>query len=270
MTAGFVLLDRPEILSVMFYPRRDMTPGPPESVDLRISVDGAELHARFYPNDPAGPVVLFFHGNGEVVADYDDVAPVYHHFGMSLLAADYRGYGQSSGRPAFTTMLADAHAVKTAAFAHLDAAGFGGPRFLMGRSLGALSAVELAATDAEGFAGLVLESGAAGIRGWSRFARPGEDPAPWEELRAAQLARMAAVTLPLLTIHGAEDELIPVQSALDVQAALGSASKRLLVIPHAGHNDLMAVGLRQYFEALAAFVQDVGGSASTSRETGQG
>ncbi len=262
MPVDFSLLDRPDILSVMFYPRRDMTPGPPEADDLAIPVDGATLHARFHPNDPAGPVVLFFHGNGEVVADYDDVAPVYHHFGMSLLAADYRGYGRSTGRPSFTTMMADAHAIKAAAFAHLDAAGFTGPRFLMGRSLGALSAVELAATDAEGFAGLVLESGAAGIRGWSRFARPGEDPTPWEELRAAQLARMAAVSLPLLTIHGAEDELIPVQSALDVQAALGSTDKRLLVIPRAGHNDLMAVGLRQYFEALAAFMGEFTGNGS--------
>ena len=44
--------------------------------------------------------------------------------------------------------------------------------------------------------------------------------------------------------------------------------KRLLVIPGAGHNDLMFVGMRQYFEAIRRFVAqnggagDQGGSAS--------
>jgi pimeloyl-ACP methyl ester carboxylesterase len=124
----------------------------------------------------------------------------------------------------------------------------------MGRSLGALSAVELAATDPAGFRGLILESGAAGIRGWNRFARPGDDPAPWERLREAQRARFAAITLPLLSIHGAWDELIPLETAVEVQEAAGSAVKELVIIPEAGHNDLLATGLHQYFEALRAFI----------------
>jgi pimeloyl-ACP methyl ester carboxylesterase len=253
--ADFSLLDRPDILSFMFYPRPDRSPPPPGAEDLLVPVaDGVHLHARCYPADAARPTVLFFHGNGEVVADYDNIAPVYHHFGLNLLVADYRGYGRSGGRPSFTTMLADAHAVKAAAFAHLDAAGFTGGRYLMGRSLGALSAVELAATDAAGFRGLILESGAAGIRGWGRFARAGEDAAAWEDLRAAQRARLASITLPLLSIHGARDELIPVESAVEVQAAVGSTDKELVIIPGAGHNDLLAAGLPRYFEALAAFV----------------
>jgi pimeloyl-ACP methyl ester carboxylesterase len=216
--------------------------------------EDVRVHARFHPKSTDAPTVLFFHGNGEVVADYDSIAPVYHHFGLNLLVADYRGYGQSEGRPSFTTMLADAHVVKAKTFALLDREGFTGGRYLMGRSLGALSATELAATDAEGFRGLILESGAAGIRGWSRFTAPGEDPAPWERLREAQRARLASITLPLLTIHGAWDELIPLETAVEVQEAVSSTEKDLVVIPEAGHNDLMAAGLHQYFEALSAFI----------------
>lgn len=252
----FSLLDRPDILSFMFYPRRDQSSPPPGAADVLVPVaGGVEVHLRLHLSLPEAPTVLFFHGNGEVAADYDDVAPVYAHFGMNLVVADYRGYGRSGGRPAFTSMLSDAHALKAAAFAHLDAGGYHGPRFLMGRSLGALSATELAATDADGFLGLILESGAAGIRGWSRFARPGEDTAAWEALAAAQRERLRAITLPLLTIHGAWDELIPLDTALEVQQAIGSEDKSLLVIEGAGHNDLMAAGIRQYFEALSSFVQ---------------
>lgn len=254
--ADFSLLDRPDILSVMFYPRRDDAPPPPGASDMMAAVaDGVSVHIRLHLHDQAAPAVLFFHGNGEVVADYDDVAPIYAHFGMNLVAADYRGYGQSGGRPSFTSMLADAHVVKAASFDRLDAEGYAGPRFLMGRSLGALSATELAATDAGGFRGLILESGAAGIRGWSRFARPGEEVAAWEALAAAQRDRLGAISLPLLTIHGAWDELIPLDTALEVQQAIGSTDKDLLVIDRAGHNDLMAVGLRQYFDALSGFVR---------------
>ncbi|MBI2760672.1 MAG: alpha/beta hydrolase [Chloroflexi bacterium] len=255
MTLDFSLLDRPDILSMMFYPRADHTSGPSDSADLLIAVDeNVSVHARFHPHARDAPSVLFFHGNGEVVSDYDDIAPVYHHFGMNLVVADYRGYGRSGGRPSFSAMTADAHAVKAACFAHWDLAGYTGARFLMGRSLGALSAVELAATDADGVRGLILESGAAGIRGWSRFARSGDDPGAWETLARAQRERFGSITLPLLSIHGAWDELIPVEAAVEVQEAIGSAEKELVVIPGAGHNDLMAAGLHQYFEALAAFV----------------
>ena len=256
MEADFSLLDRPDILGMMFYPRPDRSPAPPGTDELMIDVaPGVQVHARCYPASVDLPVVLFFHGNGEVVGDYDGIAPLYHQFGLNLCVADYRGYGHSSGRPSFSSMMADAHRVKAACFDMLDRAGYGRGRYLMGRSLGALSAVELAATDAEGFRGLILESGAAGVSGWGRFMRPGDDPAAWQGLHDAQIARMAAVTLPLLTIHGAEDELIPAQRAIDVQAAVGSTDKQLLIVPHAGHNDLLYVGLGAYFEALAAFVQ---------------
>ncbi len=259
----FDILDRPEVLSVMFYPRPDRRAGPPGARDLPLPVAAdATVHCRWHPLSPAAggpapaaaPAVLFFHGNGEVVADYDDIAPVYHHFGISFFAADYRGYGASTGRPSLGAMLADALLVAGAFHETLDAGGVTGPRFVMGRSLGALSAVEVAARRPQRFQGLILESGTAGVRGWQRFARPGDDPGVWDALRDGQLAKLRAITLPLLTIHGEWDELIPLETALEVQQAIGSPVKDLEVIPKAGHNDLMALGIKQYFEALAAFV----------------
>jgi alpha-beta hydrolase superfamily lysophospholipase len=255
----FALLDRPDVLSVMFYPRPDRRAAPAGARDLTVPVaPDTAIHCRWHPLTPAAPAVLFFHGNGEVVADYDDVAPVYHHFGMSFFAADYRGYGASSGRPSFGGMLADALLAAEAFHQTLDVEGVTGPRFVMGRSLGALSAVEVAARRPERLHGLILESGSAGVRGWQRFTRPGDDPAAWDALRDGQLAKLRAVSLPLLTIHGEWDELIPLDTALEVQQVIGSPVKELEVIPSAGHNDLMALGIKQYFEALAAFVARYG------------
>jgi alpha-beta hydrolase superfamily lysophospholipase len=258
----FAILDRPDALSVMFYPRPDRRAGPPGARDLSVPVAAdTAIHCRWHPLTPAAPAVLFFHGNGEVVADYDDIAGVYRHFGMSLFAAEYRGYGASTGRPSFGGMLADALTAADAFHETLDADGTTGPRFVMGRSLGALSAVEVAARRPQRFRGVILESGSAGVRGWQRFARPDDDPAAWDALREGQLAKLRAISLPLLTIHGEWDELIPLDTALEVQQVIGSAVKDLEVIPSAGHNDLMALGITQYFEALAAFVARHGAGA---------
>jgi pimeloyl-ACP methyl ester carboxylesterase len=252
----FSLLDRPEILSFMFYPRQDRTPAPPGAADLMVPVaEGVSVHCRWHPLDPQAPAVLFFHGNGEVATDYDGIAPVYHQFGMSLFVADYRGYGQSGGRPSFGGMLADALLMSDAFHGRLDAEGVTGARFVMGRSLGGLSAVEVAARRPERLRGLILESATAGARGWNRFARPDEDPAAWDALLEGQRAKLRSVTLPLLSIHGEWDELIPVQTASDIHALVASAEKHLEVIPAAGHNDLLYRGIEQYFGALAAFVR---------------
>jgi pimeloyl-ACP methyl ester carboxylesterase len=252
--ADFSLLDRPQIRSFMFYPRPDRSSPPPGARDLSIPAgEDVRLHARIYAGSADLPTVVFFHGNGEVVADYDDISTLYARIGLNLVVSDYRGYGQSTGSPAYTAMMADAHVVKAAVFAELDGVGWQRGRYLMGRSLGALSALELAATDADGFRGLIMESGTAGLLGWVRFASPDEETA-WAALAAAQRERLAAIRLPLLTIHGAVDELIPVERALEAHETAGSATKELVTIPGAGHNDLLYIGMRTYFEALTTFV----------------
>jgi pimeloyl-ACP methyl ester carboxylesterase len=251
----FSILDRPEVLRMMFYPRPDAAPAPPGSLDVLVGREPeATIACRWHPLTREAPALLFFHGNGEVVADYDGLAQVYHRFRMSLFVGEYRGYGASTGRPSFTALLGDALAIATVFHQTLDAEGVTGPRFLMGRSLGALSAVEIAARAPERFRGLILESGTAGVRGWGRFARPSDDPAVWEQLRAAQIAKLNAITLPLLTIHGEWDDLVPLDSALEVRDAIGSTVKELEIIRQAGHNDLLSVAPQQYFGSIRDFI----------------
>jgi pimeloyl-ACP methyl ester carboxylesterase len=267
--ADFSLLDRPNVRQIMFYPRREGSPQPAGGRDLSIPAgDEVRLHARIYPGSADNPTIVFFHGNGEVVADYDEISLLYAHAGLNLVVSDYRGYGQSTGSPVYTAMMSDAHAVKSAVLAELDTLQWLRGRYLMGRSLGALSALELASTDPDGLRGLIMESGASGLLGWARYVAPGEE-ADWQALAEAQRSRLAAVGLPLLTIHGAQDELIPVERALEAHEVAGSAVKELLVVPGAGHNDLLYVGMRPYFESLTAFVARCEQAASTEEETQQ-
>src|SRR5713226_9355286 len=101
--ADFSLLDRPQICSLMFYPRPDWTSPPTGARDLPVPAgEGVRLHARIYAGSADVPTVVFFHGNGEVVADYDGIAELYAHVGLNLVVSDYRGYGRSGGSPTYT------------------------------------------------------------------------------------------------------------------------------------------------------------------------
>ena len=68
-------LDIPDILQFVFYPRRDTSKGPSNSTDYFVPVgNDVSIGCRFYVHNHSSPSVLFFHGNGEVVSDYDTIA----------------------------------------------------------------------------------------------------------------------------------------------------------------------------------------------------
>ena len=67
------------------------------------------------------------------------------------------------------------------------------------------------------------------------------------------LGKITQLSVPVLIIHGAEDEIIPVAMGRRVFAAANSP-KDLYIIPGAHHNDTYIVGGRTYFERLKAFI----------------
>jgi len=66
---------------------------------------------KFYTHRPESALMLYFHGNGEIVDDYDSVAPFFNRVGINLFVASYRGYGFGNGTPTLTNMVKDSHEV---------------------------------------------------------------------------------------------------------------------------------------------------------------
>ena len=60
----------------------------------------------------------------------------------------------------------------------------------------------------------------------------------------------------MLILHGVEDTLVPIDLAEELYESVSSADKRFVKIPGAGHNDIMIVGLQQYFTAIRDFIAD--------------
>ena len=160
---AFDLLDRPEIGMVLFHPRPEYAhlPESPEAYSVRFTMaDRTVIGGRLHPAGGTAPAVLFFHGNGEIASDYDDLAPLYHRLGLTLLVADYRGYGISGGHPTATALAGDALEVFDQTPAVLAAAGLKPAKLLvMGRSMGSAAALVVAEARGAALASLIIESG---------------------------------------------------------------------------------------------------------------
>ncbi len=252
------LLDRPEVSQVLFYPRRAYSLASALTGTRSIGVEvgpGIVLGGRLYPAAPDSPAILFFHGNGEIAEDYDDVSPLYTQLGITLLVMDYRGYGTSGGTPTASHLLSDAVAVFEAMRRLLNENGLAPARlYVMGRSLGSAAAIEIAARADERLAGLIIESGFANTL--ALLARLGLQVRGADEERDGfgNASKMSRIALPVLIIHGQDDVLIPASDAHELHRRCASPDKQLVLIPRAGHNDLMRVGLKPYREAIKQFV----------------
>lgn len=259
--SGVETLDRPEILARLFHPRRESRPPPEGAEDLLVPVaDGFELGARFHSSEARNPTLLFFHGNGEVAADYDDLGPLFTGAGWNFFALDYRGYGRSSGRPTATALLCDARAAFPWVRGWLAARGCSGPVAVFGRSLGSVPALEIAS--GVGFsevAGLVIESGFARLLPLLEVL--GADASRLgvtEEMGFRNLEKIRRYGGPTLIIHGERDVLIPPAEGRALFEASTAEDKRLLLIPRADHNSLFVHGPEAYFGAVADLARKLG------------
>ncbi len=255
-TVDYSVLDNPEASGHSFHPLRGWTDTPDGAVDYGITVsDDVTLSSRFFAVGRDNPTVLFFYGGGENVARYDEIAPHYNQIGANFFVADYRGHGASSGTPSFNTMLSDAHAVLGWLRETMSALRFTGPLYVMGRSMGRHAAGELAVNAADRINGVIIESGRANL---GRYAQ-GLDEDVAQALEDDYRARLYSISLPALVIHGQWDESAPLAEAVDMFNKLETAHKHLEIIPGAGHNDLMYVGFREYFNAIRGFMSRYAG-----------
>ncbi len=252
----YSLLDRGGASAQIFFPRPDSSPTPPGATDHVVEVGGGvSIAARRYEIDPHGPTIVYFHGNGEVVGDHDGIAPLYHSIGANLFVFEFRGYGRSTGSPTMEHLVADGAACGERAIELLESDGFDGPRLVMGRSLGANPALEVAAR-VPGFGGLILESGAGNV---GRFVnRLGlQAGADVDRLVAAHEAKLATITMPSLIIHGLLDDLVPVENALATAELLTASEVTTELVEGAGHNDLLLVNPGRYIDSIERLVQQV-------------
>ena len=261
LSRQYTALDQPEVTRLLFHPRQDITPTPASCIDQPIPVaDGVTLGARFHICEDANAVnILFFHGNGEVASDYDQVGVMYRDMGMNFLVIDYRGYGNSSGEPTVSTMIQDAHVVLDFVKEWLQAHRKTGKLAVMGRSLGSACAIELAAVRNTEIDGLIIESGFANtVPLMHCLGINAESLDITEENGFGNRRKIAGFTKPTFILHAMNDQLIAIGEANELQADCAARSKELQMVPGADHNTIMEVGGVVYFEVIKNFTGKLG------------
>jgi uncharacterized protein len=252
------LLDETSVLDYVFYPREYHARGPVNSFDLAVEVDeGVSVTCRFYKGVDSGPWILYFHGNGEVVSDYDELSSFYTRRKLNLVVADYRGYGESGGAPTLSGVVSDSHKIFGAVRDELKTRSFRQHIWIMGRSLGSMSALELAASHGDELMGIIIESGFISVtRLFNHLSVPVPSHIDVQKIEEEAIRMVSSVRVPVLVIHGEYDAIVPYSEGEDLYEQLGSTKKSLLMIPAADHNDIMFVGLEEYLGAIEKFIKD--------------
>jgi len=242
--------------------------------EMVSSANGQALIRWWEPRGDAIASLVIAHGYAEHSGRYEAVGAQLAAASLAVWTTDVRGHGGSSGERASVAelgdLVGDVYAVLTRARAARPAL----PVFLLGHSMGGLVATALALAHQAELAGLILSGPAvgdpAGIEPLldldplpevvlssemlSRDPRVGADydqdplnyrgPFRRETLKTltggarAVRARFAELRLPLLVLHGGDDQIVVPAASEDLIAGASSSDKEIAVYAGLRHEIL--------------------------------
>lgn len=221
--------------------------------DLRVkALDGEGLHAWYFERDGASKVILVSHGNAGCMENRLPLLPLLLQTGCSVFMYDYEGFGSSTGSPSLEKICDDA----TAAYDYIVQELKVKPENILvyGESIGCGATSVLSTRRKVG--AVILQSpftslpDAAGdklifMKLYPTFAFP--------EQKLDNLAIMKKEHAPLLLLHGMKDDLLPCSYSKKIMLE-AREPKTLVLLPHAGHNDIYATDVDLSVPALNKFV----------------
>ncbi len=248
-----------------FYPTAELEEHPDsyhlayEEVLLKPA-GGGTLHGWYFPAaEENAPVLVIFHGNaGNISHRLEWLAPFVQH-GIGALLFDYRGYGNSLGRPSEKSFQEDA----TAVWDYLvETRGLSVRRLvLFGRSLGSAPAVYLASRRQVG--GLILEGAFCRGKDMARQVFGFLPMHLFMKNRWEVAGALSGVRVPALIIHGTADEVVPFELGERLAETKGPTSLEWWPIPGGGHLDLHMLLGKRYYERIEEFARaSAGGKGS--------
>ena len=235
-----------------------------QELDLRPHsfTENQSLHAWWWPAKRAdAPAILYLHGVRWNLTGQLFRIEQLHAMGYSVLAVDYRGFGQRrGGLPSAATVYEDAQ-IAWARFAQLQPAA--NTRLVFGHSLGGAVAVELATALARQAhkdgspppaRGLILESTFTSLGDVAAAVADTTLPVRWlMSQKFDSLDKIKDVGLPLLLVHGLDDRFVPSRFSRQLFDA-AQEPKTLLLVPGATHNNSMSLAGQRYRRAIQALL----------------
>ena len=215
-------------------------------------------------NSASQITLLFSHGNavdaGQCHEFCSELAAL---TGCNVVVWDYHGYGLSD-KHAFCeqNLYRGVKAVHDNVTRHVP----GHDIFLMGKSLGSVPTIWLAAQRGVACNGVVLVSPlASGARTFCNLNGLPSAVTHWADgFFADSIERVGHIEQPVMIVHGTKDDIVPVQNAHDLYENLADLPEyiesphrqhKLLLLP-AGHNDIEILFGSEYVRAVLEFMHE--------------
>ncbi|MDZ7661165.1 alpha/beta hydrolase [Thiohalophilus sp.] len=259
LAGGYLLLVaavyfyQPHLLFLPALPSRELTRTPAD-IDLVYEAvhlstrDGVRLHGWWVGHPQPRGTILFFHGNAGNISHRLQTLRLFHELGYRSLIIDYRGYGQSGGKPSEQGLYADAEAAWR--YLRQDRQLSSGEIVLSGRSLGAAVALYLAEQHRP--RALIMESAFTSIPDMAAV-HYGWLPVRWlSRYQFDNRQRIVRLDCPVLFVHATEDAIAPYEQGRELYQ-LASQPKQWLAL-NGGHNDAQLNDYQTYTRGLQAFL----------------
>lgn len=230
--------------------------------------DGVAIHVwlMLHENSNEVPTLIYFHGNaGNMGYRLPNSAKMFGITGVNVLMMDYRGFGESSGKPTEAGINLDADAVLEYAKSHPRLEG--SPIILFGRSLGGAVAISLCHRRPEQVAVVIVENTFMSISAmvdslmpWAAYFKHLVLRIDWNNYD-----KIKEIRKPVFFIGSEYDEIVPpMQMRSLFNAAVHAAAKDFYLVADCGHNNAWDVAGLQYYKRLKEFLIKSG--VLTSRE----
>ena len=211
------------------------------------TADGERLRAWVMRAPVPRANVVYFHGNGANLSNWSPILTGIVRHGYSVLAFDYRGYGQSTGHPTERGLYRDVDAViKRAQTVQAEST----PTIYWGRSLGATMAAYAATVHPPD--GIILESGFVNARAAIRSSPILVALSFFSSYRFPTAEFVNRAQRPVLVMHGNRDSVIPFALGQELFNTV-TVAKQFVVIEEGDHNDDMPRDAQAYWSAVDGF-----------------
>jgi fermentation-respiration switch protein FrsA (DUF1100 family) len=212
--------------------------------------DGISLHGWYVYAPDARGTVLFLHGNAGNISHRLDSIAVFHELGLDTLIIDYRGYGQSQGKPSEDGTYRDAEAAweYLVTQRRIDP----GRIIVFGRSIGGGVAAWLATKRQP--AALIVESSFTSVVDMAVHLYPFLPARLISRLRYPVADYVASAACPVLIVHSRDDEIIPYDMGRMLYER--APAPKAFVELRGDHNYGFVLSRDHYLQGLAKFVED--------------
>lgn len=239
---------------MVYHPSQNITVTPAdfgyEFEDVNFDTeDGYQLHGWFIPADNANPTMLYFHGNAGNISGRMETIQLLHQLGLNVFIFDYRGYGQSEGRPTEEGTYRDA--ITAWNYLRSERGVSESKIIVMGRSLGGSVAAWLAAR--KNPAASIIEST------FTSAADLGVELYPWLPVRWLikydynTLVNIQKIDNPLFMSHSQQDQVVPYHHGKKLFEA-ANEPKMFLELKGTHGSGFLDTG-EKYRNALRSFLQ---------------